>query len=123
MNATTETGPEAPDISVPDLAAIQFNPLPDAATLGRDRDQWHSDAEAARQMVVLAGSVLSKTAAELRQAIRDTDAKSWADMLDAFRAEADQAKALARTLEAAYARGLIALAGVTEGVEGTSCAG
>lgn len=118
MNGQTQ-----PDMTIAEFATVQFDPLPDAAGLGRDRDQWHAEAEDVRQVVVFAGAVLSKTAAELRQAIRDVDVDSWADMLDAFREEAEQAKALVRTLEAAYARGVIALAGVTEGVEGTPCAG
>lgn len=120
MNGTRPRRSKKAPPTIAEIAATSFEAMPEAAALGRDRQEWRQRQEEVRCALVLAGGVLTKTPAELRQAVGGVEVQVWTAMLDAFEAAVADTRGLLAAFEAAHARGLIALAGIAE-PEGVPC--
>jgi hypothetical protein len=97
------------------MAEIPIVPILEFADWkGADRATWHQWSEKVRKVAVVASMLMTKDAAALQHAaatvIDGNTLEAWTEMLDAFDSSAERLKSLFHLMEAASARGLVALA-------------
>jgi hypothetical protein len=101
-------------VTVEDLAALQFDPIPAAGDIGHDRESWAQESEEVRRSVVFAGSILAKNRDELMcsaaQAIAIGDFDAWLQLARSFRSISERIRGLADIIEDARIRALVVIA-------------
>ena len=107
--STTRRRAKPAQPSVAEFAAMSFTPLPDADTLG-NREKWAGSSKRHRISATLAGGVLTKTPEQLRAAVQGAGLEARTAMIETIGESAAAFRAMAKLLDGAGARAIIAMA-------------